>query len=249
MLTKLLERRVIKAHCYWPNEVNETEIFGDVSVTLISQNVDENLQIIVRQFKLTNGIQHRNLCHIHFLDWPDFGVPDSTASTLKTLEIMEKFRSLYKSEPTPTPSPTLLVPDSKRKRHRSHEDMLALSAEHSLDLENFTDVVKPQKQNATVLVHCSAGVGRSGTFIAIQAYIENLREGKPRTVKEIVSHLRKYRMCMVQTKDQYKFIYRVVEDYANSNKDFLNGAPPSLLWGRKSSLSETHDGIPVPIYS
>lgn len=58
--------------------------------------------------------------------------------------------------------------------------------------------------NPWVLCHCSAGVGRTGTFLAVWT----LTESKKWNVLDVVRELRKQRHHqMVQTKDQYKFIY------------------------------------------
>ena len=79
-----------------------------------------------------------------------------------------------------------------------------------------------------IIVHCSAGVGRSGTFIALDHLLHNtldfvVHEGttngsamqllkpvinyKKDLIEQIVSQLRSQRMKMVQLKDQYVFIY------------------------------------------
>ena len=60
----------------------------------------------------------------------------------------------------------------------------------------------------TVLVHCSAGVGRTGTFLAVYKlwldYINtNVRE---LSVFATVLELRKQRCLMVQKKEQYAYI-------------------------------------------
>ena len=60
----------------------------------------------------------------------------------------------------------------------------------------------------TILVHCSAGVGRTGTFLAVYKlwldYINtNVRE---LSVFATVLELRKQRCLMVQKKEQYAYI-------------------------------------------
>ena len=60
----------------------------------------------------------------------------------------------------------------------------------------------------TILVHCSAGVGRTGTFLAVYKlwldYINtNIRE---LSVFATVLELRKQRCLMVQKKEQYAYI-------------------------------------------
>ena len=50
-----------------------------------------------------------------------------------------------------------------------------------------------------LLVHCSAGVGRTGTFIFLDAMLESIRTEKDVNVYEFLSGLRKKRILMVQT--------------------------------------------------
>nr|XP_034311827.1 receptor-type tyrosine-protein phosphatase epsilon isoform X1 [Crassostrea gigas] len=58
-----------------------------------------------------------------------------------------------------------------------------------------------------IVVHCSAGVGRTGTFIALDAlYKEGEITGKV-NVPQYVEKMRNDRMNMIQGEDQYKTVY------------------------------------------
>lgn len=62
----------------------------------------------------------------------------------------------------------------------------------------------PAIAHVVVLCHCSAGVGRTGTFFAVWTLLEK----NSSNVLDVVQKLRRQRHPqMVQTKDQYKFIY------------------------------------------
>ncbi|CUM67478.1 uncharacterized protein PRCAT00005175001 [Priceomyces carsonii] len=64
------------------------------------------------------------------------------------------------------------------------------------------------------IVHCSAGVGRTGTLITLDQLLHNktlYRSKDP--IMEIVSQLRSSRMMMVQTVYQFNFLYEVLMNY------------------------------------
>nr|CCQ19288.1 PTP-kappa [Cotesia sesamiae Kitale bracovirus] len=66
-------------------------------------------------------------------------------------------------------------------------------------------------QPGPILVHCSAGVGRTGTFCAIDHALNCLKKTKAVSVQESVLAIRKMRHLSVVTLEQYKFIYKVIE--------------------------------------
>uniref|UniRef100_A0A8B9E1W0 Receptor-type tyrosine-protein phosphatase eta n=1 Tax=Anser cygnoides TaxID=8845 RepID=A0A8B9E1W0_ANSCY len=73
--------------------------------------------------------------------------------------------------------------------------------------------------DSPVLVHCSAGVGRTGTFIAIDRLIQQIEIENTVDVYGVVYDLRMHRPLMVQTEDQYVFLNQCVMDIIRSQKD------------------------------
>uniref|UniRef100_A0A8C7ZLR4 Receptor-type tyrosine-protein phosphatase delta n=1 Tax=Oryzias sinensis TaxID=183150 RepID=A0A8C7ZLR4_9TELE len=61
-----------------------------------------------------------------------------------------------------------------------------------------------------MVVHCSAGVGRTGCFIVIDAMTERIKHEKTIDVYGHVTLMRSQRNYMVQTEDQYIFIHDAV---------------------------------------
>ena len=72
-----------------------------------------------------------------------------------------------------------------------------------------------KNKNTPVLVHCSAGVGRSGVTVLCDLLTESIDHNLPVEPKRVLVHLRQQRMHLVQTVAQYKFVYRVIIAYLN----------------------------------
>jgi len=71
-----------------------------------------------------------------------------------------------------------------------------------------------------VVVHCSAGVGRSGTLIAIDLLLKDLKSSNEPRVFSTVMDLRCQRYGMVQTYEQYEFIHKFVrEELSKQDKE------------------------------
>ncbi|KAJ1671227.1 hypothetical protein GGF38_000967, partial [Coemansia sp. RSA 25] len=73
-----------------------------------------------------------------------------------------------------------------------------------------------------VVVHCSAGVGRTGTFIILDAarlYFAQNQDYSGDYVAEAFVSLRQQRTLMVQTFEQYLLCYQTIS-YMLNNKDY-----------------------------
>lgn len=80
-------------------------------------------------------------------------------------------------------------------------------------LLEFMQVVKTELETAKagpLVIHCSAGVGRTGTYIAIETLLLQLENERQVDVFGIVYRLRLNRVFMVQTEVQFKFIHETI---------------------------------------
>ncbi|XP_043119006.1 receptor-type tyrosine-protein phosphatase S isoform X10 [Puntigrus tetrazona] len=90
-----------------------------------------------------------------------------------------------------------------------------------------------------VVVHCSAGVGRTGCFIVIDAMLERIRHERSVDVYGHVTLMRSQRNYMVQTEDQYGFIHEaLLEAVACGNTEVAARS----LYSYIQSLSQVEAG-------
>lgn len=69
------------------------------------------------------------------------------------------------------------------------------------------------EQEGPIIVHCNDGGGRSGVYLCIDANLELMEEEDCFNVFGYLKMLRRSRKGMVETLDQYKFIYDTLEEF------------------------------------
>jgi len=93
---------------------------------------------------------------------------------------------------------------------------------------------KNKKPSNPRIIHCSAGVGRSGTFIALEYLLAQVESGaladtedKTDMIYNVVNSLREQRMLMVQTEAQYQFLYDVAKEEYQQKRNVPASGPHS----------------------
>uniref|UniRef100_A0A8C7UHR5 Receptor-type tyrosine-protein phosphatase epsilon n=1 Tax=Oncorhynchus mykiss TaxID=8022 RepID=A0A8C7UHR5_ONCMY len=117
----------------------------------------------------------------------------------------------------------------KQSRHVRHFHFhgwpeIGIPAEGKGMIDIIASVQRQQQQsgNHPIIVHCSAGAGRTGTFIALSNILERVKAEGLLDVFQTVKSLRMKRPHMVQTVEQYDFCYRVVQDFVDIFSDYAN---------------------------
>ncbi|KAI0221677.1 Receptor-type tyrosine-protein phosphatase kappa [Lamellibrachia satsuma] len=85
---------------------------------------------------------------------------------------------------------------------------------YTYPLLTFRRLVRSFDDRSTgpIIVHCSAGVGQTGTFIALDSLLDQGQAEGQVDVFSFACHLRTERMDMVETRGQYMFLYHALLD-------------------------------------
>ncbi|KAG6011053.1 hypothetical protein E4U21_000084 [Claviceps maximensis] len=138
------------------------------------------------------------------------------------------------------------------------------------DMESFLDLMQLSRDhnNASYprIIHCSAGVGRTGTFISLEHLMRELRSGaftrldhaeqqQFDPIYDTVDQLRQQRRSMVQSEAQYRFLYDVMrklwqDEYGaplQGTDAYGTGTaePAPKRLEVAEPLSESHDSLPL----
>uniref|UniRef100_A0A8D0MRE7 Receptor-type tyrosine-protein phosphatase F n=1 Tax=Sus scrofa TaxID=9823 RepID=A0A8D0MRE7_PIG len=93
-----------------------------------------------------------------------------------------------------------------------------------------------------MVVHCSAGVGRTGCFIVIDAMLERMKHEKTVDIYGHVTCMRAQRNYMVQTEDQYVFIHEALLEAATCGHTEV---PARSLYAHIQKLGQVPPGESV----
>uniref|UniRef100_A0A5K3ESB3 protein-tyrosine-phosphatase n=1 Tax=Mesocestoides corti TaxID=53468 RepID=A0A5K3ESB3_MESCO len=237
MMTKLEERSRLKCDQYWPTRGSEVfPIYppGDLkppnpppdytafSVTLV--NASDYAYYTIRTFNLQKvapsssslesttaavsqggptlrGIhpaeglrpvsETRQIKQFQFTAWPDCGAPERPQPLLLFTRQVSEVRNIL----------------NQQHAQRSQENGGVPGVSSTLATHGGSRI-------GPTIVHCSAGVGRTGAFIVIDSQLERMKAESSVDIFGSVSRMRTQRNFMVQTEQQYAFLYEVVVEAA-----------------------------------
>lgn len=146
------------------------EIHEQIPSVSSQQEINPDDVIITRKLLLENSNKDtREVTHLHYTGWMDFGVPDNPLGTLQVIQKADEVQT------------------------------------------SFGNTIGP------MIVHCSAGCGRSGAFCTIDTVLHRLtnpsctkKEEAHDILLETISRFREQRLSMVQTLRQFVFCYEAI---------------------------------------
>ncbi|CAF87794.1 unnamed protein product, partial [Tetraodon nigroviridis] len=80
------------------------------------------------------------------------------------------------------------------------------------------DYVNRSPGSGPTVVHCSAGVGRTGTFVVLDRLLQQVDSRDTLDIYGCVFDLRLHRSHMVQTEGQYAYLHQCVRDVLRARK-------------------------------
>ncbi|GMT28282.1 hypothetical protein PFISCL1PPCAC_19579 [Pristionchus fissidentatus] len=104
--------------------------------------------------------------------------------------------------------------------------------------------------SAPAVVHCSAGVGRSGTFVVVDTVIRLVESGTEVDMEKLIVRLREKRMGLIQTPQQLRFSWQTIVDYfqpgecetgSGDGPSTSEGAAGCISGRKRDSREETRD--------
>uniref|UniRef100_A0A8R1I3F0 protein-tyrosine-phosphatase n=1 Tax=Caenorhabditis japonica TaxID=281687 RepID=A0A8R1I3F0_CAEJA len=147
-ITNMVEDGKRKCDQYWPSLPDTPQKFGNYDVTLLSESTNSHFAHRILDLKIAKSMPpaERKIHQLHFMGWPDHGVPDSV-----------------------------------------------------MPLLNFIHYASDIHSTGPVVVHCSAGVGRSGSYILVDSIRKHLISFRRLNVFGHLKHMRRQRAKLVQT--------------------------------------------------
>nr|VZI14085.1 unnamed protein product [Spirometra erinaceieuropaei] len=223
MLTSVKEHGREKCHKYWPKLNESFEFSWTYSKALpgYPKNPGRRYQMRIATIReeVNNGFAYR-----------EFQLSRGFFNT----------SSFHAGDTTPTPSDLVSTPlilngaplENGFEARRLIQLQFINWPDHGVpddpaDLITFVEKFRSLRGDRKVaaVVHCSAGIGRTGVVILLDTAIDLIKAGHPVYPLELVRHMRYYREMLIQTSTQFKFACEsIVKYYSDSVRKRLQSS-------------------------
>ncbi|XKL67942.1 hypothetical protein PGB90_003433 [Kerria lacca] len=221
MTTKEVERGKSKCERYWP-EVGESVEYGKVTVCNHSEIL--NTDYMLREFTISCQNEERKIYHYHFQRFGN-DVADLIPINFQQNKLLLKTvggATLKKNDNANDAWPDHGVPS---------DPGCVLNFLHDVNVRH--DALD---NTGPIIVHCSAGIGRTGTFIVIDMIINQIKKyglNCEIDIQKTIQMVRCQRSGMVQTEAQYQFVYLAVQQYIQTVSQRILAEQKSVQLGRE----------------
>lgn len=217
MLTNLEEYNKTKCAKYWPEKVNDSQQYGDITVRFVSE---ERMQdYVVRELKVTKRTTTTTQAQAQPHSTENGGgLANGNSSGSGTGDQLANSTSGGGATTTTTTANATTTESEGRYITQYHYLMWKdfMAPEHPQGITRFIRQINSvySVQRGPILVHCSAGVGRTGTLVALDSLLQQLEEENQVAIFNTVCDLRHQRNFLVQSLKQYIFLYRALTEAA-----------------------------------
>ena len=145
------------------------------------------------------GNQKRSVTHLRYTDWNDHSIPGDLHGFLSFLSEM----------------------DAIHRRSTREGSGLGFKLKSKLLQKKNTSISSlSSPASSPILVHCSAGAGRSGVVILCDALLKCLDHNfaEPIDIPRALIQLRYQRMISVQHCEQFRFVCQVLSQYLTNSR-------------------------------
>ena len=202
MLTTIVERGRVKCHKYWPDPGESLELQGGLTVRCVSETYPEKKKQTDETKEKDEGATEEE----EEEEEEETFVHRDFEMTLDG-EVRHVTQMAYLSWPDHG------VPDSPDEFVR------------------FVDRVRRDRQGSIypTVVHCSAGIGRTGVLILMETALCLIEANQPVYPLDLTRQMRDQRASMIQTPSQYKFVCEAIlkvygEGRVKPLPEFCNGS-------------------------
>eukprot|EP00057_Strongylocentrotus_purpuratus_P011984 XP_011666458.1 PREDICTED: receptor-type tyrosine-protein phosphatase epsilon [Strongylocentrotus purpuratus] len=219
MLTEISQKGHEMCAQYWPLEIDETEEQGDISVTLVEES-EEDDDFTVRDIEISHAHMMQNI----------YGNTDAAGEVLAEggdIPESDSQTALYGNVESPPPTPMKDIRKIRQYHFRGWPEVgVPESGIDLMRLVNKSHLHQKEQGPKPIVVHCSAGSGRTGVFIALNVLMSRMEEESMIDVFQTVRGLRQQRPHMVQDLAQFKFCYSAMVEYLEEQStEYQNFVP------------------------